>query len=114
MLPYSFNLNPVIDVRPPDRGACSLTFGKNQPAPQPIQMNPDMTVNEVVNCYLDARKNSSVAEAASQTLKKLSILPSVLVDAFSAAQLDLSRSEEEAKVMHAHRNELLSHFNKIV
>jgi hypothetical protein len=72
-------------------------------------MNPVMTVNEVVAFYTSARQNSSVADAATQTITQLAITPSLLADAFSAAQLDSSRSDTEAKVIHAHRNELLSY-----
>jgi hypothetical protein len=75
-------------------------------------MNPEMTVNQVVAHYTRARQSSSVAEAATYTMTQLAITPSQLVDAFNAAQLDLSRPDAETATIHAHRNELLSHFNK--
>lgn len=75
-------------------------------------MNPEMTVNQVVAYYMRARQSSSVAEAATQTMIQLAITPSQLVDAFNAAQLDLSRPDTEAATIHSYRNELLSHFNK--
>ena len=70
-----------------------------------------MNVNEVVNVYLGFRANQPVAAAADSTMAQCSILPSFLVDAFSAAQLDPSRPDEEAAVMLKHRNELLAHFS---
>lgn len=75
-----------------------------------IPMNPEMNVAKIVDFYTNARKNSSVEDAATQAIEHLAITPSELVDAFNAAQLDLSRPDAEAKVIHAHRNELLSHF----
>ena len=69
-----------------------------------------MTANEIITAYLELRKTASVADAASETLSRASITPSMLLDTFSAAQLDLSRSDEEAAVLHKSRNELLAHF----
>lgn len=73
-------------------------------------MNNEITVNQVVVSYTQARQSLQVAEAATQTMTQLAITPSQLVDAFNAAQLDLSRPDAEAEIIHAHRNELLSHF----
>jgi len=73
-------------------------------------MNPETQINEVVSFYLNAWKSSSVADAATQTIAHFAITPSLLVDAFNAAQLDLSRPDAEAEVIRTHRNELLSHF----
>lgn len=73
-------------------------------------MNPKTQINEVVSFYLIARECSSVADAATQTIPQFTITPALLVDAFNAAQLDLSRPDAEAEVIRAHRNELLSHF----
>jgi len=70
-----------------------------------------MNMNETVRIYTELRKVRSVADAASETMSQCSIAPSLLVDAFNAAQLDLSRTNQEATVIHEHRNELLSHFN---
>jgi hypothetical protein len=71
-----------------------------------------MSVSEIVNLYMKLRENLSVAEAASKTMAQCSISPSVLVDAFSAAQLAGSRTDQEAAIILKHRNELLSHFNR--
>ncbi len=80
-------------------------------SPQHPNENRHMKVAEVVTIYTNHRKKLEVAEAASTTISQCSISPSLLVDAFNAAILDLSRSDEEAAIVHAHRNELLSHFN---
>ena len=70
-----------------------------------------MTPNEIVNLYMEHRKTQTVAAAAAATMARCSIAPSILVDVFSAAQLDGSRPDQEAAVILVHRNELLSHFN---
>lgn len=70
-----------------------------------------MCVNNVVNTYLQLRHHSSVADASVSTIARFSINPSLLVDAFNAAQLDLSRTDEEAEVIRNCRNELLAHYN---
>jgi len=70
-----------------------------------------MTVDEVVNIYMTFRKTLSVSDAADSTINQLSITPPSLVDAFNAAQLDLTRSNEEAEVIRDYRNELLTHFS---
>lgn len=69
-----------------------------------------MDAKEIVKYYIELRKTLSVDDAVSQTLAHCSITLSVLVDVFNAAQLDLSRPDEEADVIHTRRNELLSHF----
>jgi len=68
-------------------------------------------VSEVIDTYLGFRANLDIAEAASRTMTSCSITPSLLVDAFNAGILDMSRSSEDAGQIHRHRNELLSHFN---
>jgi hypothetical protein len=93
------------------RNSSLLIKGKKRISLKHIYMNPEITVNEVVAFYMSARQSSSVADAATLTQAQFGITPSLLVDAFNAAQLDLSRPDAEAKVIHSHRNELLSHFN---
>ena len=70
-----------------------------------------MTVRDVVDIYTTLRANLGLAESASKTVAQCSITPSQLVDAFNAGILDMSRSSEEADLIHRYRNELLSHFN---
>ena len=74
-------------------------------------MNQDTTVDDIVAFYMNARKNASTADAATQTIERFSITGALLVDAFNAAHLDLTRSDAEAEMIRAHRNELLSHFS---
>jgi hypothetical protein len=93
------------------RNSALLIKGKKRIKIKHIYMNPEVTVNEVVAFYTSARQSSSVADAATLTLRQFGITPSLLVDAFNAAQLDLSRPDAEAEVIRSHRNELLSHFN---
>jgi len=72
-----------------------------------------MSVNDVLKTYMSLRKSLSVADAASETIVRLTITPLLLVDAFNAAQLDSSFSNEEAETFRNHRNELLSHFSSL-
>ena len=69
------------------------------------------TIDEVVNAYQGNRATQSVADAANATMAQFAILPSILVDAFNAAQLNLKRSDADAAIIRDQRNELLAHFN---
>ena len=71
----------------------------------------ETTVDDVVSFYTNARKENSTADAADQTIERFSITGVLVVNAFNAAHLDLTRSDAEAEMIRAHRNELLAHFN---
>ncbi|TWU40044.1 hypothetical protein Q31b_33880 [Novipirellula aureliae] len=72
--------------------------------------NDETTVKEVVDIYMALRDEYFVTKAAAETMDRCSVTPSLLVDAFNAKILDLSRPSEEADAIHGYRNELLSHF----
>jgi len=76
-------------------------------------MTPETTVDEVVTAYQGYRKTQDVAAAADATIEQFALTPSYLLDAFNAAHLNLDRPDEDAKVIHGQRNELLAHFRKL-
>jgi hypothetical protein len=67
--------------------------------------------NDIVNTYMEIRTSASIQDATAATIERFSVSPSLLVDAFNAAQLDMSRPEKEAELIRKHRNELLSLFS---
>ncbi len=76
-------------------------------------MAPETTVDEVVTAYQGYRKTQDVAAAADATIEQFALTPSYLVEAFNSAHLNLDRPDEDAKVIHGQRNELLAHFRKL-
>ena len=74
-------------------------------------MNALEKINEVVTTYIMYREEQSIEAAISATVDVCIIPPSFIIDALSTAQLDITRSQEDADLILIHRNELLAHFN---